>query len=156
MNFKIISLVPYYSRPWYHYTCSFSRRINYARPLASQFICGNCRSVGDQSQVRIPAVTWFNYREFRANGSYRIISNQTSSAIILAQFIFWLYSQWDMKFIGILNMYVQILEVYKYQCHVKLCCKFFVYPSYHRRWNFRETHDSPNLFIILFARAYLE
>jgi len=35
MNFKIISLVPYYSRPWYHYAGSFSHRINYGRPLAS-------------------------------------------------------------------------------------------------------------------------
>jgi len=64
MNFKIISLVPYYSRPWYHYAGSFSRRINYGRPLASQFMCGNSRSVGDQSQVHIPAVTRFNYTEF--------------------------------------------------------------------------------------------
>lgn len=81
MNFKIISPVPCYLWPWYHYAGSFSRWINYAHSPASQFIRGNGRSVEDQSQVRIPAVTRFNYGEFHVNGLHRIILDQAISTI---------------------------------------------------------------------------
>lgn len=49
--------------------------------IANQFICGNGRSVGDQSQVRIPVVIRFNYGAFRVNGSYGIILDQAISTI---------------------------------------------------------------------------
>lgn len=131
MNFKIISLVPYYLRPWYHYASSFSRRINYVHSLSSQFICGNGRSVEDQSQVRIPAVTRFNYGEFRVNGSYRIILDQTISAInfstiyifeciFCAQYMCTIYVQF-FKLNYLIYLYIKFWSISK-----TVSCKFIL------------------------------
>lgn len=116
------------------------------RSIASSHTCGH--------SVQLQRIPW-------VNDSYRIISNQTSSAIILFRNLYFdnILTARDMKFIWLLNgIYKSLQSAYKYQCRVRLRRKFFAYSRHHVNSlprNLRFTESIYN-FLFFFTRNYFE